>query len=68
MILLSKTHLNSDILDPEVRMDGLKLHRVDGSDRSYDCVITYTRNDIDSIKVLEFSDGYIEDVGVLMKY
>ena len=67
IIMLCESHLNSDIDDAEISMINYYCHRVDRVNRSHGGVITYVRNDIDSTKILEFSDGYIELVGILVK-
>ena len=57
--LLSKTYLNGDIKDAHIDMNNFYHHRVDRVDRFHGRVIIYLRKDIDSTKVLEYSDSQI---------
>ena len=67
IILLCESHLNSDIKDAEINLNNFHNHRVDRINPTHGGVITYVRNDIDSIKILEYSDGQIETVGILVR-
>ena len=67
IIALSESHLCDSIYDSKISIVNFTSHRADRQDRSHGGVITYIKNDCPSTKVLEFSNGKCELVGVLLE-
>ena len=66
VIALTESHLNSDILDSEVNMDGWAVVRSDRVARSHGGVINYVRDDIPYSDELIFSNTVCEVLGIYL--
>ena len=69
ILALTETHLNSEIKDAEIQMEGFQLYRVDRKNRKQGGVALYLRNDIaaETIEISRGSDSYIEHIMVHIK-
>ena len=54
VIALTESHLNGDINDCEVAINGFNIHRCDREHKSHGGVMMYIKNDLNAIKVLDF--------------
>ena len=45
-IILTESHLNSEINDCEVALDGFQIHRCDRTGRTHGGVMMYTKNNL----------------------
>ena len=63
-ILLTETHLHSDIKDSEIQIEGYNLYRKDRSNRSHGGVSVYVREGITSEERCSFSNGVCEFLGL----
>lgn len=63
-IILTETHLNSDIIDNEVKIDGYNIYRKDRVGRSHGGVAIYIKENVNSKVRTEFSNGVCEYLNV----
>ena len=57
MILLTESHLNGEINDCEVAINGFNIHRCDREYKSHGGVMMYIKNDLNAIKVFDFKNN-----------
>ena len=69
MLIVTETHLNSEISDAEVNMEGFLLYRADREGRKCGGVAIYLRKDIAkyTVKVTSGSDSYVEFLMIHIK-
>ena len=67
VIALTETHLNDEINNAEIEINGYDSHRCDRSHKSHGGVIIYTKNEYKTIKVLEKSENQCEIIGVIIQ-
>ena len=67
IIVLTESHLSSDVKDCEIQMDGFDVHRCDRAIRSHGGVVVYTHKDVKGDKILEISNSQCELIAVLVK-
>ena len=66
-IVLTETHLNQNINDNEIKIDGYNLYRKDRTDRSHGGVAIYVNDNVDSQIYKSFSNKVCEFLSVKLK-
>ena len=64
--MFQETHLNENILDPEIKINRYTAYRSDRKDRGGGGVITYVRSDLVVKSVLKHSNSYCDSLGLYL--